>query len=521
MASDHSLLRSFSLLARADRSAVDENEAFQRAKSRALIDLLNDLRTPLMMIKSPLQATQEGEDTTPSPATVADLLQQADRIQEGLEKVLEILELDLLDKGTHDLSTDFASAVDRYIWSLRPLSDRSGVTVQYTSELAHAYVPLHLAKIQYLLDVIVEGAVNLTEAGGVVTVRLKRAGAGTSGDVTLEVERADEEEASGSAPIFDTRYAHTLELARHHVAGCGGTLTTVDGCTYVNLPARDLQAAPANDESVDVPIDPDEDRIGGDGSEMQTTVLIVDDHPGTRAYLRYAFRKYHRVLEAADGQAGLDLVREHQPDLVISDIMMPRMDGNELCRRIKSDDHLKHIPVFLVTANSMPSIRARGLESGADDYLVKPVNIEEAVMRVNNEINSRRDLRRHYSRQVIIKPSEISVTSEDDALIKRATEVVEKNMENSEFSVQELASEIGFSSRQLQRRLKEIADQSPVEFIRKLRLQRAAQLLEARYGNVSEVAYQVGFTSLSYFAKCFKEEFGESPSVYKDRYDDR
>jgi len=251
--------------------------------------------------------------------------------------------------------------------------------------------------------------------------------------------------------------------------------------------------------------------------EKEATVLIVDDHAGTRGYLAYALKKHHNVVEAANGAEALAVIKEIDPDLVISDIMMPVMDGNELCRAIKTDASLSHIPIFLVTANAVPTLKMEGLQSGADDYLLKPFDLDEAVMRINNEIKTRNELRRRFSREVVIRPSDITVTSADEAFLNRARDIIEENMENGNFGVQDLASEFALSSRQLQRRLRETVDQSPVEFMRTLRLQRAAQLLEGHFGNVSEVAYSVGFTSLSYFAKCFREQFGLSPSEFKAR----
>lgn len=506
MVPEHTSIRSIPRRS-AENTTNNDSDALHRAKSRALIDLLNELRTPLMMIKSPLQTQGIGDE-----GMTAELLDQAERIQEGIEKALEVLEMDLLEADDQDVSSEFASVVDRYISSLGPLSDRCGVTVKYASEVSRVVVHMHLSKIQHLLEAVIEGTVRSTAFGGTVDVRLAAERREDAWTIVLVVERSGDF-VSGSSI---TR----LALARRHLAACGGTLTESPHRWEVRLPADEPDFGSEDDVTECPPSGYESQDTPSDTADGQTTVLIVDDHPGTRAYLRYALRKHHRVFEAPDGRAGLEIVREHRPDLVISDIMMPNMDGNELCRTIKADEALRHIPVFLVTANAMPSVKVRGLECGADDYLVKPFDVDEAVMRINNEIKARNDLKRRYSRQLVIKPSDITVTSEDEALIKRAAEVVERNMENGDFSVQELAIEIGLSSRQLQRRLREIADQSPVEFIRKLRLQRAAQLLEARYGNVSEVAYRVGFTSLSYFAKCFKEEFGMSPSVFKEQGSD-
>ncbi len=514
--------------------SLDARLALQRARSRVLISLLQDLRTPLMMIKSPLEGSAMADH-----GIVADLLEHAERIQKGIERALEVLELDLLDDGERNVIHDLAGALDRYAASVAATTDRAGLTIEYASDIAQADVRVHEAKIQHLLDTLFQRAAELTPAGGTIEMRLTEARQEDRPAVVLTlVVRPESIRAADSndhragidpfvgnlpEPAADPRAASArsarsspdMDLAIRHVVQCGGEFIETPDEWRVLLPAeRVVRRETAQTEDPEVR----EDR-GVQATEIQgdETILIIDDHPGTRAYLRYAFRKEYRVLEAGDGKAGLQMVREHRPDLVISDIMMPHLDGNELCRIIKSDDALKHIPVVLVTANSLPSVKARGLESGADDYLVKPIDVREARMRVRNIIRSRKELKQHFGRSLVIRPSEISVLSEDEALIKRATDIVERNMENGNFSVQELADELGMSARQLQRRLREIANQSPVEFMRHLRLQRAAQLLEKRYGNVSEVAYHVGFTSLSYFAKCFKEEFGESPSAFRER----
>ena len=520
MVPEHAPIRTLARAARAPSPVADENDALQRAKSRAVIDLLNDLRTPLMMIKSPLQAKESDDEVHPD-----ELLAQANRIQTGIEKALRILEMDSLDSEVEDDVIDMASVVDRYVSTLRPLADRCGVTIQYTTEISRAEVRMHLTKLQHLLETVTERQIRDTDRGDKVLVRLSGRSTLDGASVTLEIGQSNTpsaaavDEPSAGQEIAVRRASigdadSRMNLVRRHVLQYGGTFEEQDENYRITIPA-DAVAFERTEDTPDA-AGGETERVAGERSGKETSVLIVDDHAGTRAYLRYALRKHHRVLEAADGEMGLDLVREHQPDLVISDIMMPVMDGNELCKAIKADDSLTHIPVFLVTANAMPSVRARSLESGADDYLVKPFDVEEAVLRINNEIKTRRLLRRRYSHEVVIKPSDIDVTSEDEALVQRAREIVEENMENADFSVQELADEIGLSSRQLQRRLREIVNQSPVEFIRNLRLHRAAQLLEARWGNVSEVAYRVGFTSLSYFAKCFKEEFGETPSAFKD-----
>ncbi|MEX0821293.1 MAG: response regulator [Rhodothermales bacterium] len=489
--------------------------ALDRAKSRVLVNLLNDLRTPLMMIKAPLES---GDGITPED--VHDPLDHANQLQRGLERAIKIIQMDAETGGGDEDgggagATDLVDAVSYFVSSMRPRAERRRVEVVFQSQLRSGAVAMPWPRVELLLESVTDYALRGFVEGGRLTVSLDRAGDGKIALAILSNGRFEPlEPAKEQVEEVGDPLTLGLLLGRRYLRRHGGTLEFVHvgdemACRIV-LPAADVSDEP------EAPLHSSEDETP---SDRETTVLVVDDHPGTRAYLRFALRKHHRIVEASDGQEALEVVREEMPDLVISDIMMPVMDGNELCRAIKTDEALNHIPVFLVTANSIRTLRTESLESGADDFLVKPFDVKEAVMRINNEIRMRRDLRSRYSREVVIKPSDITVTSEDEAFINRAREIVEEHIGDADFSIQDLSSDIGMSSRQLQRRLRETLDQSPVEFVRSLRLQRAAQLLGGQYGNVSEVAYAVGFTSLSYFAKCFKEEYGVPPSTYKDDHD--
>ena len=244
------------------------------------------------------------------------------------------------------------------------------------------------------------------------------------------------------------------------------------------------------------------------------TVLIVEDDTDVRAYLKGHLRTLYHVAEAVDGIEGLEQARAIEPDLVISDVMMPRLNGYALCKAMKTDETLSHIPVVLLTARADEESRAEGLETGADDYLCKPFNAAELLLRVENLIEIRRILRRRFSGEVMLQPGEISIPSAEALFIKQVRAVVEAQMADSTFTVERLAHEVALSPRQLQRKLRALTRLSPRGFIRSMRLARAAQLLEQRAGNVSEVALAVGFQDEKYFSKLFRQTFGVSPSSY-------
>jgi len=243
--------------------------------------------------------------------------------------------------------------------------------------------------------------------------------------------------------------------------------------------------------------------------------LIVEDNPDVRQYIKDQLAGQFALLEAEDGAAGLELAIREVPSLILSDIMMPKMDGTTLCNRLKTTDATSHIPVILLTAKAEQSDKLEGLEQGADDYLTKPFDAQELKLRVGNQIEQRRRWRERFSKEISFKPQEVAVTPVDEQFLQQVVGVIEANMDDEFFGVPRLAAEVGLSRSQLHRKLKALSDKSPSQIIRDMRLQRARDLLEKQAGNASEIAFMVGFNSLAYFSKCFKEAFGVSPGEYR------
>jgi DNA-binding response OmpR family regulator len=243
-------------------------------------------------------------------------------------------------------------------------------------------------------------------------------------------------------------------------------------------------------------------------------LLIVEDTEDVRIYIRGLLQNDYQIEEAVDGQDGFEKAMKSIPDLIISDVMMPRIDGFALCEKLKTGERTSHIPVILLTARASEASKLEGLEIGADAYLVKPFNAKELQIRVKKLIKQRQKLRERFSRDITLSPKEISITSADERFLNRALEVIEKHMSDSEFGVNVFGKEVGMSHSHLHRKIKALTNQSPVELIRSIRLKRAANLLKQKYGNISEVAYATGFNSPTYFSDCFQKQFGKSPSAF-------
>jgi DNA-binding response OmpR family regulator len=243
-------------------------------------------------------------------------------------------------------------------------------------------------------------------------------------------------------------------------------------------------------------------------------VLVAEDHSDLWQFIIECLGPNYSFIEASNGKEGLHHAIEQIPTLVLSDVMMPEMDGIEMCRKIKLDQRTSHIPVILLTAKASDDSKLSGLGIGADDYIIKPFNKEELKLKIRNQVAARGRMQKRIRLEFLSESTTIKAVSADEKFLERLKKVVETRISDELLSVESLTEEIGMSRAQLYRKVTALTGLSGTEFIRKLRLQRAAQLLQQQVGPVSQVAYEVGFSNLSYFSKCFKEQFGVLPSEY-------
>lgn len=249
-------------------------------------------------------------------------------------------------------------------------------------------------------------------------------------------------------------------------------------------------------------------------ANKEYTILLVEDNKEFRYYMSELLSKKYNVLEAEDGEEGEWIATTKFPDLIISDVMMPKVDGLELCKRIKSNIQVSHIPVILLTARSTDESKLFGYESGADEYISKPFNLDILLLRIQKLINEEKARQKSFSQGINIDPGEVTITSVDEQFIGKVCAMIRKNMDNPEYSVEKLSADVGMERTVLYRKLNAIAGQTPSDFIRSIRLKHAAQLLNKGY-QVGEVADMVGFNTPKYFTKYFKQAFGVTPSQYK------
>ncbi len=315
------------------------------------------------------------------------------------------------------------------------------------------------------------------------------------------------------------------EIAVESELGRGTTFTLtvpIDAGTWADYLVE--EPAPADfappEQVLEVPIQPPNTTAPPARNNSDAPLLLlVEDNPDLRAYMRSIFEGHYRVMEAADGQDGLARAFAEIPDLVVCDVMMPRLDGYGFCQQLKTDLRTSHIPVIMLTARATLEDRLAGLELGADDYLTKPFHRTELRLRVQNLLKQRELLRQKYSRQMAT-PSDDSaepLASLDEIFLQKAIGIVKAQGSDSNFGIETLRESMNISRSNLHRKLKALTNQSTSEFIRSIRIYRAAELLQQAGATVAETAYQAGFESASYFSKAFREQMGMPPSDWAER----
>ncbi|MBT8387047.1 MAG: response regulator, partial [Ignavibacteria bacterium] len=247
-------------------------------------------------------------------------------------------------------------------------------------------------------------------------------------------------------------------------------------------------------------------------------LLIVEDNPDVRKYIISHLEDDYGIQDAVDGEDGLQEALKHIPDLIISDIMMPKMDGFELCEKLKTDERTSHIPVILLTAKATDKDKTVGYETGADDYIMKPFDAEVLRARIKNLIEQRRKLREHFKKEGLIELEHKEITSIDKKFLQKAVEIINKHLSDTSFTVEMFAEKVSMSRRNLDRKLIALTGESPSDIIKRVRLTRASRLLTQKFGNISEIALEVGFSNPAHFSNCFREQFGLTPSEYENNH---
>jgi signal transduction histidine kinase/DNA-binding response OmpR family regulator len=534
---------------RAQEAALQRQAAQNRAQARFFANLAHEFRTSLTLLIGPLQELLSGSQAVPDEPEAYTALrrQHSEMLQhaQGLMRLVgQLLDLSKLEGGRMPLCTrrdDLIPFLKGIVQAFAPLAERKGVALHVVCDVNTLPVDFDPDQIEKVFYNLLGNALKFTGGGGKVGLYVQS----RSTEEAVEVRVCDTGPGipEKDQPFIFDRFYRVEETARSYRMGTGIGLALAKELVELHSGTIRLESTPGMGSAFVVTL-PQRQTAGGsvptgrcEGHTAEPyraavagappapfrrptavpdapRVLIVDDNPEVRAYLRDLLTPAYRVEEAGDGKTGLEQARRQKPALILCDVRMPVMDGCALLARLKNDPATRPIPVLMLTAGAETATQIKSWEAGADGFLLKPFDPQVLRARIGQMIRTRRQLRAQYSREVVLRPTGVVIQPEDAAFLERARTVAEARLGDECFDVQAMAEALGLSRRHLQRSLRRVTGMSPCVFLRTLRLERARQWLEQGPVRIAEVAYAVGFRSVSHFSQCFHAQYGQTPSAF-------
>lgn len=518
------------LLIEHERQEARRMHELDMMKIKFFTNVSHEFRTPLSLIMAPVDKILKHTETEEQKHQLQLINRNAKRLLNMVNQLLDFRKMEVQELRLHTGSADIISFIEEVTYSFSDIAEKKLIRLVFDSEVQSLVINFDPDKIERIIFNLLSNAFKFTPDGGHISVLLAMVektpeqrlleikvidtGIGIPLDKQDKVfERFFQNEVPGS--MVNQGSGIGLSITKEFIKLHNGEISVESepgqGSYFTILLPVDLTAG----EQLSAVHAPDNSEMAGtDGTTKKLSVLLVEDNEDFRFYLKDNLNDTFHIIEAANGREGWQKTLALHPNLVVSDISMPEMNGIDLCRKIRNDKRTSHIPVVLLTAVTGDEQQLQGLETGANDYLTKPFNFEILSSKLRNILAMQQDMRKTYQKQLDVKPTEVVADSFDEAFIKKAVQLIEKNIDNADFSVEELSSELCVSRVTLYKRALALTGKSPVDLIRTIRLKRAAQLLESSQLTISQIAYKVGFKSQKYFVRCFKAEFNCLPSAY-------
>ena len=555
------------------RKESEKLQELDRIKTNFFTNVSHEFRTPLTLIIGPARQILEQSDNKRIQEKADTILRNASKLNNLAN---QILDLSRIEAGWMKLKTspqNLIQIINRIVSSFQYLADTKKIKLSLNPDMQKLILFLDVDKIEKILSNLLSNAIKFTPEGGSVNIEIKTEFLFNTnfnnGEENFEYVKILVSDSGIGIPenhlnnIFnkfyqvETDYSKGLggtgiglalvkELVELHKGEISVKSISDKGTTFkILLPMGKNHLQP--EEIVDEKIAEDDynneneltqdlfftggekdlgpaDKIKSAGfiseslsRKRKPMLLIIEDNYEVRKYIIDILDNYYNITEAFEGRSGLSKAYEKIPDLIISDIMMPEMNGIQLCKTLKSDTRTSHIPLILLTARNKVVDKLEGLQTGADDYIMKPFEASELKARIKNLLEQRKRIHQHFQKQGFFI-DEDSVTSIDQKFLQKIISTINNFLSEENFGVKKLSENIGVSRSLLHKKLTSLIGESPSELIKRLRLNKAAKLIEQKSGNISEIAYEVGFSNPSYFAKCFQKQFGFGPSQYHNNF---
>ena len=532
-----------------------ELEEATQAKLRFFTNMSHEFRTPLTLIVGPLENMIDSANIPERfKKQVYMMHKNALRLLHLINQLMDFRKIENNKMKLQAANYDIVDFTKEIVTTFSDLTEKKQISLLFESEKDHLNVWLDLNKLDKVIFNLLSNAVKFTPANGTIKTSIQVRKSLTNKIWNEEVKIKISDTGPGIPPdqvkhIFDRFYqaesSHGymgtglgLSLSKEFVDLHHGNIevesTTGKGTTFIiHLPMGDAHLSDFEkiESSIgaanhkikkreEITVSPDlntgENEIEADFDKKQT-ILLVEDEKDVREYIKDSLQGYYRIFQAENGIKALEIIRDEEPDLVVSDIMMPEMDGLELTRTLKNDLKTCHIPVILLTAKTTSEQKLEGLEEGADSYIPKPFNSRHLQIRVKKLLEIRKKMQERYKGQLLFEEDDKDLSRLDRKFLNKISHIVEEHLDKEEFSVEELSQMLGLSRVHVYRKIKKLTGMSVSEFVSSIKLKLSLNLIKTSGKTIAEIAYEVGFSSPSYFTKCFKDQFGMSPSEYSKK----
>jgi len=534
-----------------ERKEAERIHELDLLKIKFLTNLSHEFRTPISLIVGPAEKLLTEQKNEPWSGQLQMIKRNARRLLNLVNQLLDFRKMEEQELTLLTTEGELVSFIQETCDSFKDLSERKKISFEFSTKIEKFYTRFDHDKIERILFNLLSNAFKFTHQGGKISlelsavekqeemavqwisIRVSDTGIGIPVDKKEKIfERFFQH--SSSLSILNQGTGIGLSITREFVKMHNGEIE-VDtepgiGTSFnIRLPFTILNSQPAVQTEMNEPVSAKSELPGtvsivedikiDDASTVtanntRPSVLLVEDNEDFRLYLKENLQTYFRIIEAVDGKDGWQKILSHHPQLIVSDISMPNMDGIQLTRKIKSDKRTNHIPVILLTALTGEKDQLMGLGTGANDYITKPFNFQILNAKINNLLTLNNTLKSTYKRQIKVLTPESDIKSDEEKLLNEIMVYLDENLTNPNLSVEELSRHVGMSRSTLYSKILELTGETPVEFIRSVKLDKAAELLRKSKKNVAQIAYSVGFSTPNYFAKAFKARFNMLPSEY-------
>jgi signal transduction histidine kinase/DNA-binding response OmpR family regulator len=522
-------------------------------KTRLYSDITHELRTPLTLILGPLEQFLSSETRKKFTRKQVKMMRKnANTLLNMINQILDLSKIEAKNIKLELVEEDINKFLRIRFAAFASLAEQKYITYKYSLLKEKSIKVFDAAKLEKIINNLISNAIKFTPKNGeiscfvsfpqqnIIELIIRDSGKGMpKNELDIIFNRFHQVKNSETINTIGTGIGLSLtkelvelmhgkiEVESELGKGSKFIVTLTLGTEHLHKEefhlienyksniSESFEVSANFDDSEDCPNYQDSEKANNNLPH----VLVTEDHDDIREFIAENLKECFNMEQAENGKIGFNKATKNIPDLIITDVVMPETDGIEFCRKLKTDERTSHIPVIMLTGKSSIDDKIKGLETGADAYLNKPFNIKELKIRVQKLIEQRQKLRERFINNLNLEPKDIAVTSADEKFINKAMEIIESNIGNAEFEVRQFQEEMFMSRMQLFRKIKALTNQTPSEFIRAIRLKRAASLMRQNFGNIAQITFEVGFNNPSYFAKCFKELFGKLPSEYIKNHD--